>query len=472
MRNRIHSLILCGLLGLLVSCGSGGDNDVSFLQEAPVDVPAKGPKIILGTEKWTAAIYEKPVISAGNPVSIPVASSPAVAPDGTIYVGSSDNSLYALKNDGTVKWRYVTGGQIVASPAIGSDGTVYVGSADRQLYAINPDGTLKWVYPTKAVLSTSPALGADGTIYVGGTNLDKTIYCSPNPDKIPAMQFGTLYAINPDGTLEWDVSLSGIVNSSPVIASDGTIYIGSAGDTDYDRIDPCDKTTEFPASAANPLFPVNGHVYAINPDGTLKWDFKTLGNVDSSAAVASDGTIYIGSDYGTKAYDGDDKTKLIDIGSLTTGFVYAINPGGTLKWVTDLLGNVKSSPAIGSDGTIYVGSDIEDLFALNPIDGTIKWEFPTRGPVISSPSLAADGTIYIGSNDTSLYAVNPDGTVKWGFMAKGPVSSSPAVTADGTVYFVSGTGSQYQFHALSGGSPLADTPWPKFRRNLPNTGRQ
>ena len=459
MRNRIHSLVLCGLLGLLVSCDFGGDNDVSFLADVPAAVP--------GTEKWSAAIYEQPVISGGNPVTIQIVSSPAVAPDGTIYVGSKDGRLYALKNDGTVKWKYGTADQIVASPAIGSDGTVYVGSADRQLYAINPDGTFKWAFPTKAVLSSSPALGTDGTIYVAGTYLDKTLLCNLTV----IGQLGALYAINPDGTLKWNAPLSGSVNSSPAVASDGTIYIGSAGDILFDRIDPCDITTEYPTSDADPFYPVNGHVYAINPDGTLKWDFKTSGAVDSSAAIAPDGTIYIGSDYAKKAY-GVDKTTLIPIGSLTTGFLYALNPNGTLKWVTDLLGNIKSSPAIGSDGTIYVGSDKEDVFALNPIDGTIKWAFPTKKPVRSSPSLAADGTIYIGSNDTSLYALNPDGTVKGRFLAKGPVSSSPAVIADGTIYFVSGSGSESQFHALSGGSPLAVTPWPKFRRDLPNTGRQ
>jgi outer membrane protein assembly factor BamB len=498
MRNRTHLLILCGLLCLLLSCGSGGDSGTSFVPSdsgGGTGTPGGGTGTS-GTGKWSTAIYEKPLILANNPVTIQITSSPAIAPDGTIYVGSTDCSLYALKSDGTVKWRYVTGDHIVASPTVGSDGTVYVGSNDRQLYAINPDGTLKWIYPTKVVLSSSPALGTDGTIYVAGTNLDKTFICSDPPNSV---QLSTFYALNPTGTLKWSITLSGNVNSSPVIASDGTIYIGSAGDArpipkplpfgvipsrpqiSFDRINPCDPTTEFPPSDANPLYPVNGHVYAINANGTLKWDFKALGNVDSSAAIGTDGTIYIGSDYLTHAYKGADKTDLMEIGSLTTGFLYALNPNGTLKWVTDLFGDVKSSPAIGSDGTIYVGSDKEDVFAVNP-DGTIKWQYPTRGPVRSSPSLAADGTIYIGSNDASLYALNPDGTLKFRFIANASVNSSPAITADGTVYFASGVpvnpdnhpvvdGSPV-LHALVGGSPLAETPWPKFRRDLPNTGRQ
>ena len=35
-----------------------------------------------------------------------------------------------------------------SSPAIGRDGTIYVGSLDNSLYAINPDGSQKWEFET------------------------------------------------------------------------------------------------------------------------------------------------------------------------------------------------------------------------------------------------------------------------------------------------------------------------------------
>ena len=40
---------------------------------------------------------------------------------------------------GTVLWEFKTGGYVNSSPAIGSDGTVYVGSWDNKLYAIKTD---------------------------------------------------------------------------------------------------------------------------------------------------------------------------------------------------------------------------------------------------------------------------------------------------------------------------------------------
>jgi len=90
-----------------------------------------------------------------------------------------------------------------------------------------------------------------------------------------------------------------------------------------------------------------------------------------------------------------------------------------------------SSPAIGADGTIYVGSD--KLYAINP-NGTKKWAYATGDYINSSPAIGADGKIYVGSNDRNLYAINPDGTQKWVIATGGPIASSPAIGADGTVY--------------------------------------
>jgi outer membrane protein assembly factor BamB len=142
-------------------------------------------------------------------------SSPAIGADGTIYVGSLDNNLYAINPNGTLKWSYKTGGSIIlSSPAIGADGTIYVGSLDNNLYAINPNGTLKWSYKTGDWINSSPAIGSDGTIYVGSYD-------------------HKLYAINPNGTLKWSFTTGSWIESSSVIGADGTIYVGSADNNLY-----------------------------------------------------------------------------------------------------------------------------------------------------------------------------------------------------------------------------------------------
>ena len=52
---------------------------------------------------------------------------------------------------GAKLWEFKTGGRVDSSPAIGSDGTVYVGSDDHKLYAIKTDskGLAKSPWPMR-----------------------------------------------------------------------------------------------------------------------------------------------------------------------------------------------------------------------------------------------------------------------------------------------------------------------------------
>ena len=67
-----------------------------------------------------------------------------------------------------------------------------------------------------------------------------------------------------------------------------------------------------------------------------------------------------------------------------------------------------SSPAIGSDGTVYVGSMDNKLYAINGKSGVKLWEFETGGRVYSSPAIGSDGTVYVGSADNKLYAIKTE----------------------------------------------------------------
>ena len=103
--------------------------------------------------------------------------------------------------------------------------------------------------------------------------------------------------------------------------------------------------------------------------------------------------------------------------------------------MVDIVGSeVYSSPAINSDGTIYIGSWDSYLYALNPLDGSLIWKYKTEDgfeAIIGSVAIAAEGTLYLSARD-GLHAVNPDGTKKW-FLRYGG-GSSPAIGSDGTIY--------------------------------------
>src|SRR5215472_15308937 len=52
-------------------------------------------------------------------------SSPALAPDGTIYQGTFHGWLVAFTPEGKTKWKFKAGLEIKSSPAIASDGTIF-----------------------------------------------------------------------------------------------------------------------------------------------------------------------------------------------------------------------------------------------------------------------------------------------------------------------------------------------------------
>jgi outer membrane protein assembly factor BamB len=150
----------------------------------------------------------------------------------------------------------------------------------------------------------------------------------------------------------------------------------------------------------------------VRANGTKRWEFPTGGWVDSSPALARDGTVYFGS--WDKCF-------------------YALSTEGAKRWQFTTSGEIVSSPAIGADGTIYFGSHDRKFYALTP-DGRKKWEYATGGPIISSPALNGDQCLYFTSVDGCLYALNLDGTLRWRLRTGSITESSPVLGADGTIY--------------------------------------
>ena len=139
-------------------------------------------------------------------------------------------------------------------------------------------------------------------------------------------------------------------------------------------------------------------------------------------------------------------------------------------WKFKTGGSVYSSPAIGSNGTVYVGSFDKKLYAINGKTGDKLWEFKAGDNVENSPAIGSDGTVYIGSDDGKLYAINPKtGDKLWEFYPLEGVGSSPAIGPNGTVYFGSWDKSLYAIETDSSG--LAKSSWPMRGQNPQHTGR-
>ena len=248
-----------------------------------------------------------------------IRSSPALGADGTIYVAGGHH-VYAVDPRGEIWWTFGPNEEVflASSPGIARDGTIYVGNEDHFLYAIDPDGSLRWTFETNDRIRSSPSIGPDGTIYFGSYD-------------------GRLYAVHPDGTERWSVALHcGLpwgcvpIQSSPSIGPDGTIYVGADG------------------------------VYAVDPEGSVLWNYEPCCTVLTTPLLGADGTVYIGS--------------------------AAVDAQGRLLWDSGIGGHMMGSPAIGVDGTIlstsFSGSS-SDAFQ-GTIQATVETE-PTNGGFAGAP---------------------------------------------------------------------------------------
>ena len=347
---------------------------------------ARGPHGHIGGETVSNSKQENTATSGEVVMEITtdseVLSSPTVS-GSSLYVGSTDNHLYAIDTEtNTEQWRFRTDGEVYSSPTVDS-GTVYVGSGlgrepgDTSLYAIDADsGEQKWRFETGDKVKASPVVH-ENTVYV------------PSRD-------GFLYAVAAQsGEEQWRARVGFTAESSPSI-SDGRIYVGS----------------------------FDGRLYAFSVEtGEELWRVETDDLVRSSPTYA-DGTVYVGSS------DSD---------------LYAVDAEtGRIEWQfstepTEF--GVQSSPTVAGS-TVYVGAYDSKLYAVDAATGRKEWAFPTGERILSSPTVV-DGRVYVGSHDGHLYAVDREtGEQIWRVPTDEAVFSSPTAVS-GKIYFGSNDGSIY-----------------------------
>ena len=143
------------------------------------------------------------------------------------------------------------------------------------------------------------------------------------------------------------------------------------------------------------------------------WRYDVPSSVYSampSPALGRDGTIYLG----------------------TAAGLYAITNAGSVvsnKWIFGP--GASSTPAIASDGTIYFQG--RNFYAVNP-DGSQKWAYPFWSAGNCAPAIALDETIYTVA-DGRLYAFTPGGAIKWTYnISSSYDDASPVIGPDGTIY--------------------------------------
>ena len=69
----------------------------------------------------------------------------------------------------------------------------------------------------------------------------------------------------------------------------------------------------------------------------------------------------------------------------------------TTAWSLSASSHILSSPSVGADGLLYVGSFDHNVCGLNTTDGSIKLVFGTGSTTGASPCFSTDGSLYTGS---------------------------------------------------------------------------
>jgi outer membrane protein assembly factor BamB len=216
------------------------------------------------------------------------------------------------------------------------------------------------------------------------------------------------------GDQPWTFPTGKGIFSTPVIDAGGSIYIGSA----------------------------DHFFYALHPDGSLKWQFKTGEIIDSAAALPA-------------PQPGEPPAVVVPSGD---GHLYCLDAdSGVVRWTFD--GNealeeqfnnwFEGNVAVAPDGTLYAGNTNFRYYALSP-HGELRWTYKTGSNAWSIAGMAPDGTLIWGSCDTFIHGVSRQGKRRWRQRTLGFIAASAAVGQDGTAYIGSFDSRLYALDAASG----------------------
>ncbi len=427
------------------------------------------------------------------------------------YDGEEREPLWEVETASDTGW---------SSPAIGLDGTVYIGDVAGFLYAVTDLGggevEHKWgpLELGEDLSGASPVLNADGSVlYVGE---------AASPGRVFALETATgevlwtyaLPAADHLSPFEPGQQVGGGINSSTVLSHDErTMYFGTGN---WIECNPCSGDI------------VDDRFFAVDISGpvpTTKWVLKGS-EVDeaqseerlsfwANAAVAADGTLYVGNFNGFM-YHLEDRGDDFEI---LHRFDFAEHATDKAEH-EGVPPEIWSSAAIGDDGVVYVASNDGQLWAFEP-DLTVKWNVQyeyggdfyeafaspvltpgdlvimsnERGYVLGhdaqtgdvawrypdedrpdehwwrSATVADDGLIVLGSEKASRYYVldGATGELAWATAEIGEETGCfPAIADDGTIYVTGGYDGG--LFAFEGDAPLANTAWPKGMRNARNSG--
>ncbi|MFZ1753447.1 MAG: S8 family serine peptidase [Caldilineaceae bacterium] len=385
------------------AAGGSVTADLWLVDAVAASIPAAALSRLANTSGIRSVVANSSVGSAQAPqpatdgwdgyVSRKLVRRPSQAVGGTGLVGLvalDTGGAAALGNNGSLVFFGADGTEMVRHTVLGIGNSAPTGlsagaglvivSAGRNLFAFDSSGTPRW----DSRINGNEEYGT-GAAIAGGT-----VYVVVGKRRLHAYHADT-------GQLRWDTSLAGVkadaVIGAPVVGADGTVYLAYTGDSKNNQ----------------------RQIDAFNSNGTLKWSFNAGQEqlLASAPLVASNGTVY----------------------AIGKQRVYGLNSTGSQRFQYNLPGDLRGTPVVDADGTLFVSVAPDRLIAINA-DGSRRFEFRTPGNLETGPVLSADGSrVYVAKKEKELYALNAaNGAVDWEYTAEGDIVALPAVEANGNVY--------------------------------------
>jgi outer membrane protein assembly factor BamB len=409
------------------ACGGsdGGPAPNSPTSPTSPTTPTVSPRQLNFFAQGTVGHYYNPPTVVGNAVYIGTSR-------GFLYAPAASNFFYKLNLNLSKVWEYPLGNKEVrGAAAVDAAGNIYFvvedgrllgnnNNSKMSLYSLDNSGVLRWskAVPQQSISTNvgmmNPAVAADNTVYIGG-------------DK--------LYAYASDGNLKWSYGSVMVIMNAPIIDPAGNIY-----------------------------FSASGRVVSVSPTGTQRWSAVSSGEFYSSPAFTTDySRIVVGVG-----------SKILCLSAASGATVWEFSPPG-------VTGVFRATPAVDNQNNVYIGtkSDSTSVFFAVKSDGTgILWKNAIGNDLYSSPALGNDGTVYVGSEGAKLHALDmATGVEKWNAsLLNDDTWSSPAITDNGTLYigsmdFVGQGGGVYAFRTDATGYQ-SGAGSPRFHGGNASTGRR
>lgn len=349
-----------------------------------------------------------------------IVNGPVIGYNNILYFGTralntiDSNYFYSLNKDGNEMWVYTTEGKRanIAGPTITFDSLIIFSSLGVDvatgggLYALNYDGSLKWKN-SRFVLGSSTKfipiskgsnlyIPWEDSVYILNKNNGSIIDCFYTPDiydndivfsvggdtiyfisgRMFSSDLRAINAVSSLGEFLWSIEFSHLNHGTPVVDNNNRLYIYGISNLNQ------------------------GALYCINPNGTIMWkysldymNYETFSNY-SSPTIDSNGNI------------------IFETSTQDSGYISSVDYSGNLNWRTTL-GHYSFNGAYinhglvcDMEGKIYCGSSLGDTtnFWCLDTNGDLLWKLELEGyQYDASPAINSEGTLYIGTHLSSLY---------------------------------------------------------------------